>query len=284
MISAMQSQLKGDFGAVGAAKDALFAERGQHYAHDQLTKLDREYSAGNLPLTFGVTQLAGRKYNQMKEGISQVAFGMSIEQVGDRIGYGINAMDRQTMDPASYEMKYRRFSADEGYDPKRDPGHVFHALAADALVDPLTYVAIGAEASSLRRAGQLAKGTEIPWAAEEARLAASSGGLRAADSWGRPGTLADHFGRHGADFGAKTAESYARQASKFLQEAQTRGLPTKVGPDGAIRIYDSATNTFGSFNANGTTRTLYKPNPTQHGYPTNIDYWNAQPGGAPWTP
>ncbi len=58
----------------------------------------------------------------------------------------------------------------------------------------------------------------------------------------------------------------------------------KIGPDGAIRVYDPATNSFGSFNANGTTRTFYKPNPAQHGYPTNLDYWNAQPGGVPWSP
>jgi filamentous hemagglutinin len=73
-------------------------------------------------------------------------------------------------------------------------------------------------------------------------------------------------------------------ASKFLQESQTGGLPTKIGPGGTIRVYDPATNTFGSFNANGTTKTLYMPDPAQHGYPTNWDYWNAQPGVSPWKP
>lgn len=28
----------------------------------------------------------------------------------------------------------------------------------------------------------------------------------------------------------------------------------------------------------GTTRTFYRPDPASHGYPTNWDYWMAQPG------
>ena len=62
------------------------------------------------------------------------------------------------------------------------------------------------------------------------------------------------------------------------------GLATKIDARGVIRVYDEATNTFGSFNASGATRTFFKPDPKIHGYPTNLDYWNAQPGVAPWTP
>jgi pyocin large subunit-like protein len=59
-------------------------------------------------------------------------------------------------------------------------------------------------------------------------------------------------------------------------------LPIKIAPkSGVIRIYDPATNTFGSYNAAGTTRTFYMPNPLLHGYPTNWDYWLSQPGYAP---
>ncbi|MCP4677488.1 MAG: hypothetical protein GY854_18635, partial [Deltaproteobacteria bacterium] len=109
--------------------------------------------------------------------------------------------------------------------------------------------------------------------------------LPTSQSWGRLGTLEDHFVRHGRDFAATSADDYARQASQFLQWAQRKSLPTKVDPrTGVIRVYDPATNTFGSYNPSGTTRTFYKPNPAVHGYPTNLDYWNAQPGGPPWTP
>ena len=108
--------------------------------------------------------------------------------------------------------------------------------------------------------------------------------LGTSQSWGRLDTLADHFARHGADFGARSADDYARMASEFFQRAQRSGLPTKVDGRGTIRVYDPKTNTFGSYNATGTSKTFYKPNPAQHGYPSNQAYWDAQPGSAPWTP
>jgi RHS repeat-associated protein len=96
--------------------------------------------------------------------------------------------------------------------------------------------------------------------------------------WGNPDTLAKHFDDHGADFGAASEQDYVRQASQFLQRSQAEGLPTKIDSNGTIRIYDPASNTFGSYNADGTTKTYYKPNPEIHGYPSNIDYWNSQRG------
>jgi len=55
-------------------------------------------------------------------------------------------------------------------------------------------------------------------------------------------------------------------------------MPEILEEDGVIRVYDPATNTFGAYNPTGTTRTFYRPDPAAHGYPTNLDYWNAQPG------
>jgi filamentous hemagglutinin len=66
-------------------------------------------------------------------------------------------------------------------------------------------------------------------------------------------------------------------ASDFLDESRARGLPAKIGPDGTIRVYDPGTNTFGAYNPDGSTKTFYHPDPSVHGYPTNADYWNAQP-------
>jgi hypothetical protein len=95
--------------------------------------------------------------------------------------------------------------------------------------------------------------------------------------WGNPSTLADHFERHGGDFGAPSAETYTRLADDFFE---SRGLYlTKVDPNtGTIRVWDPASNTFGSYSASGATRTFYKPDPALHGYPTNLDYWIGQPG------
>lgn len=111
--------------------------------------------------------------------------------------------------------------------------------------------------------------------------AKSTAGIPASESWGNPATLARHVADHGADFGASSAEDYANQASNFLQRAQQEGLPTKIDSKGIIRVYDPETNTFGAYNPSGTTRTFYQPDSAMHGLPTNLDYWNAQPGTAP---
>jgi hypothetical protein len=93
---------------------------------------------------------------------------------------------------------------------------------------------------------------------------------RGATKWGKAGTLGDHFARHGADFGAKSANDYARMADDFFEQSQKAGLPTKIGPDGTIRVYDPASNTFGAFNADGTTKTFFKP--------SSPNYFDNQPG------
>ena len=87
--------------------------------------------------------------------------------------------------------------------------------------------------------------------------------------WGRPETLIDHFRRHGADFGAKSARDYAKMAAHFFERAQEEKLPTKIASDGTIRVYDRKTNTFGAYNPEGTTKTFFKPK-------DGIKYWNRQ--------
>jgi len=91
------------------------------------------------------------------------------------------------------------------------------------------------------------------------------------ESWGNVNTLDDHFARHGGDFAASSADDYARQGSDFLQQP---GTLTKIDADGVIRVYDPATNTFGAYNPNGSTRTFFTPK-------RGLDYWNDQPGVAP---
>jgi hypothetical protein len=89
--------------------------------------------------------------------------------------------------------------------------------------------------------------------------------------WGDPASLDDHFARHGNDFGARSPEEYARMATEFFERDD---LPRKVTPDGTIRIYDPSTNTFGAYNADGTTKTFFTPG-------SGADYWERQPGSAP---
>lgn len=112
---------------------------------------------------------------------------------------------------------------------------------------------------------------KVQSAATNAKRLVDEGG----DGWGNPSTLGDHFTRHGGDFGSPNAKAYARQAQEFLQRAISERLPTKVGPDGTIRVYEPRTNTFGSYNSDGTTQTYFKPT-------ARARYWERQPGDDPW--
>ena len=105
---------------------------------------------------------------------------------------------------------------------------------------------------------------------------ASSGGastnVSAQSSWGNSQTLQDHFDRHGADFGATSPADYAAQAHAFYLASKTdKNIQVKVDQTGVIRIYDARTNSFGSYNANGTTKTFFKPAGGQA-------YFDNQPG------
>jgi hypothetical protein len=94
--------------------------------------------------------------------------------------------------------------------------------------------------------------------------------------FGDAAKLQDHNGRHGADFGAKSAAEYEQQADTFLNTRKASGVLEKVRPNGDIVRYNPATDEFGVVKPDGTVRTYYKPDPAVHGYPTNMDYFNAQ--------
>jgi len=68
-------------------------------------------------------------------------------------------------------------------------------------------------------------------------------------------------------------------SSNFLRESQAHGLATNIDSEGVIRIYDPETNTFGAYNADGLTKTFFKPT-------RGIDYWidQQEKGFAPWEP
>ena len=85
--------------------------------------------------------------------------------------------------------------------------------------------------------------------------------------WGNVDTLADHFGRHGAAFGAKNADEYSRWRATFWCDLRLIDCQQRIDTDGTIRVYDRLTNTFGSYNPDGTTKTFFKPD-------TGSAYWD----------
>jgi hypothetical protein len=92
------------------------------------------------------------------------------------------------------------------------------------------------------------------------------------ETWGNPGSLPDHFARHGADFHAKDADDYARMAWEFRQRAKSEHLPAKVDETGVLRVFDPKSGAFAAYNRDGTTKTFFKP-----GSP---GYFERQPGRA----
>jgi pyocin large subunit-like protein len=94
--------------------------------------------------------------------------------------------------------------------------------------------------------------------------------------WGHAKTLEDHFARHGKDFDAKSADDYAKQASDFFRRCRAERLPTKIGPDGVIRVYDPRSNSFGSFDPQRNHEDVLQAVASR--------YFDSQPGNPPWEP
>jgi hypothetical protein len=84
-----------------------------------------------------------------------------------------------------------------------------------------------------------------------------------------------HFNAHGGDFSAENAVDYIRKAREFLHNPPA-GVLTKIRDTGDVVRFDPVTETFGVMDKNGVPRTFYVPDPAEHGFPTNLDYFNAQ--------
>jgi hypothetical protein len=92
-------------------------------------------------------------------------------------------------------------------------------------------------------------------------------------TWARLDSLQDHYERHGRDFSAKSPDDYAAQAWLFLQRACAEKLPMKRDDtDGTLRVFDPKTRAFAAYNADGKTKTFFKPE--------SPGYWQRQPGRA----
>jgi hypothetical protein len=154
------------------------------------------------------------------------------------------------------------------------------AVGVDALtLAPAGLGKVVTRAAPLIRESRLITPTAVVHASEGDAQAASvrrlsnatySQGSGEIESWANPATLPIHFGDHGADFGAVSPEEYVHMASSFLRNSQRLHLPTKVSPDGTIRVFDRDSNTFGSYDLHGRTKTFFKP--------TSPTYWTRQKG------
>lgn len=84
-------------------------------------------------------------------------------------------------------------------------------------------------------------------------------------------TLQKHYDDHGSDFGSPSPQAYQEAAESLLKNSGKPGYETKTTPDGVERVYQESTNSFGSYNSDGSVRTFFKPSGGQK-------YWDRQPG------
>lgn len=80
-------------------------------------------------------------------------------------------------------------------------------------------------------------------------------GVSSSATFASAGKLTDHFVRHGADFGAKTAAAYQRQASRFLTGSPGKSVLQKTRANGDVVRYNPKTDQFGVIAKNGNLRT-----------------------------
>ena len=163
---------------------------------------------------------------------------------------------------------------------------LLHTVTLEGLLDGKTYFFSAGTAKKSLKTGQFTVGKPVPVPAAPAapKATPASADPKPAPSvkpapspapptratWGDPSSLADHFARHGRDFGATSADDYARKAWEFLQRAIDEGLPAKVDGNGVIRVYEPRTKSFASYNKAGRTKTFFKPQ--------RPDYFRDQPG------
>ncbi|MFC3384354.1 outer membrane protein assembly factor BamB family protein [Couchioplanes azureus] len=86
-----------------------------------------------------------------------------------------------------------------------------------------------------------------------------------------------HYKDHGKDFpDVQNALQYARKARDWFDNPTPTTLTKVRDWNGDVVRFDPETDYFGVMTKDGTPRTFYKPDPEQHGFPTNLDYFNAQ--------
>ncbi|RDX39103.1 hypothetical protein DZA51_00240 [Vibrio campbellii] len=73
----------------------------------------------------------------------------------------------------------------------------------------------------------------------------------------------------------QNAKQYV-EATKSFMNSPPKGTLTRTRPNGDAIRYHEKSNTFGVMTKDGTPRTMFKPDPLQHGYRTNLEYFNAQ--------
>lgn len=96
-----------------------------------------------------------------------------------------------------------------------------------------------------------------------------SPGVRQRTRWGTSN-------KHRADFPhLNNSLEYVAEAQSFLRNPGP-GVLTRTRGNGDVVRYDPGSNRCGIMDSTGAPKTYFRTDPASHGYPTNLDYFNAQ--------
>lgn len=85
-----------------------------------------------------------------------------------------------------------------------------------------------------------------------------------------------HWDKHKSEFPEfQNSKQYVDATHDFVRNPPN-GTLSKTRSNGDTIYYNPSTNTFAVKNADGTPKTMFRPDPADHGYKTNLDYYNAQ--------
>lgn len=91
------------------------------------------------------------------------------------------------------------------------------------------------------------------------------------------GSRADHFQRHGSEFGASSEDEYERMAREYLNaEASISVLDYIRRGNGDIIRYNRVSQAFAVMRKDGIIRTFFKPDPAWHGFRGNLEYFQVE--------
>ena len=127
-----------------------------------------------------------------------------------------------------------------------------------------------------------AQGSRFTRASDAMNILVDSKGNALVGGWTATKTLSSaenalgHWVKHGAEFPHYTNVSKYVEGAQVFVKSPPKGAISKVRSNGDVLIYDPATNVFAVRSASGEPRTMFKPSVSAHGYPTNLDYFNAQ--------
>lgn len=99
-----------------------------------------------------------------------------------------------------------------------------------------------------------------PLSARNGVTSESVSGIRSDIGFRSRNQMDEHFTKHGAEFGQITEQEYLRLAQTLRDERAGGDVLDISRPDGTVSRYDRTSGAFIAFNADGTIRTLFKPN------------------------